>query len=137
MGVNAQGDIGKALDAHLLAMAGAWPISFEGLDFVPPADGKYLRASFQPNETETRNLDAGGYYYKGLYAVMAVTKLGIGKYPALGHAALVAQRFSYLTELVTPSGTLRIYQEPSVRGGVKSGANYEVPIIVRYHLTTN
>jgi Bacteriophage related domain of unknown function len=136
MTATVENEILTALNTHLNTMPNAWPRSFANVNFTPPVDGKYIRVSFQPNDTETYGLNGGPYRYVGLYQVSAIIKSGVGETLAIDQASLIARRFDYLSEITTPSGTVRVTQRPSVRAGVQGLNNYEIPVTIRYELTT-
>jgi hypothetical protein len=136
MAITAQSDIAKALNDHLAGLSSAWPIAWPNVTFTPPANGRFYRVSLQPNDTETRQIVRGGYVYRGLLLVSVVIKEGEGEPLAIREANRIVARFDYLTTLSTPSGNLVITSLPSVRGGIVNGGRCEVPVVIRYELTT-
>lgn len=137
MSATAESDIGSALHAHLAGMAGVWPVAWPNTAFAPPSDGKYVRASFQPNEVQTRFSDPGAYRFIGIYQATVVSPLGEGEFVAMEQASLIARRFEHLTEIACDAGTIQIYERPSVRPGFVTQISHEMPVTIRYQITSD
>lgn len=136
MGVNAESDILNGLAAHLSALADIWPVAWPNIDFTPPSDGKYLRASFQPNRTETPYLEGSAYRFLGLLQITVVVPDGVGEIIAQAEGSRIARHFGYGTLITSASGDIHITEHPTVSGGLHAGADYELPVTVRYLIET-
>lgn len=136
MGVNAESDILNGLADHLETLAGIWPISWPNIDFTPPLDGKYLRASFQPNRTETPYLEGSAFRFQGLLQITVVVSDGVGEGVAQTEGSRIARHCGYGTLIPSASGDIHITEHPTVSGGLQAGTDYEVPVTVRYLIET-
>lgn len=137
MAITAESDIAKALNDHLLGLSGAWPIAWPNVPFTPPTTGRYYRAKDEPNDPIAPGLDNGGFIHRGIFLVSVVVKENEGEFVAKREAMRIRQRFERLTILPTPSGDLLIYERPRIAGGFLEKPNFEVPVVIRYTLTTD
>ena len=76
----------------------------------------------------------GGYHRKpGIYQVTVVTREGVGTGAAGETAEEVADLFPAGLVLPLPDGgSVRIYQEPQIAGGITDQGQYRIPVSIFY-----
>jgi hypothetical protein len=134
MGVNVESDIAKALNDHLLALSNVWSVSFENVNFSPPASGRYLRVQLIPTNVGTPHVNGGPFYFTGIFQVSVVVPKGDGAINVTEESSRIIRHFAYLTEIVCPSGDILVNRYPQAAGGLVTDQTFEIPISINYEL---
>lgn len=106
----AHADVRTAIENYLATNWSATPIAYENVDFVPPADGRYLALTVYPGQGRIASLGDGGplWRHEGAVSIACHTPKGVGSVDALGLADQVVALF---------------------RGAVVGGARFRAPSV--------
>ncbi|QKV20537.1 DUF4128 domain-containing protein [Oricola thermophila] len=118
---------------HALSLTPALPIADPNIDFDPPADGRYLRATFVPNTTDRLFIQSTGLHrYTGLFMVDVFDKPGTGETRARDVAGQVAEHFPCDDRITEEGVTLRIITRPNVGPAIIEDQAIHVPVTVEF-----
>lgn len=120
-----------------LVLSPVLPIAWPNVKFTPPANQKYLRAVFVPNEASRFLIDSDGeHQHVGLLQVSVYwTKIAVGgDQPAREVAALVAAHFTADLKLNSGSVIVRITKRPDVRDLIIEDAAVQIPVMIDWEV---
>lgn len=121
----------KLVENRLKTLSPLPPIAWEGVSFVPPADGKlYLRCTLQIRQPDDTCI--GGDYYRenAVFNVYVLDKLNIGTGNALGIAEDIRTLFKKGTVLQEGTTRVHILTTPRIAGSVVTNDRLVTPISI-------
>ncbi|MEJ8571228.1 DUF4128 domain-containing protein [Microbaculum marinum] len=125
----------RALVAWLktVSFSPALPIAWPNVDFDPPSEATWLRATWLPAETAPATLGEGGENrHSGLFQVDVFVPLEIGHIVPTEYAGAIARAFKRGSDFTSDGVTVRVVTPPSVLTGYKQPPWYGVPVRIRY-----
>jgi hypothetical protein len=129
-----EGKIEDALFAHLDAFTPAIPTSYPNRDFTPPASGKYLRATHQPNRSFQATLgDAGTNRLQGILQVDVFDRENAGSLPSREMAGALIAHFKRGTRLDAGGGlVVRVNAPPYAVAPIQNNGWLQTPVTITY-----
>lgn len=108
-----------------------YPISWEGVNFTPPASGYWLVVTMMPNEGEQPGLPNDSEYLpEGLIQVEAFTRPGTG---VIGLDAVAQEVIDALPAGASIEGSVRIARIPRRTGGpLTEGDRISIAVTAEY-----
>ncbi len=122
-------NIKRGCEKHL-ALSETLPIAYEGVDFIPPSTGMYLKTQFISLGTEDPVFGKGYYREQVQFQVFIVDNSGQGTTQALQKAGQLRDSFSKGTTIVESNMPMHVLTTPQIAGTIIIDGKVIIPLLI-------
>lgn len=123
----------NALMGYVASLGLGLPVAWPNVDYTPPADGKYIAATFLPNGAGRVAITSGTAHRRiGLLQLTVYWPRGEGMFKPMEQAAAVADSFATDQKIVSGGTTIRITKAPDIAGPIIEEHAAQVPVTVSW-----
>lgn len=131
--MSVEADILGALMSRVNSLGLGVPVAWPGVNFDPPADGKYIAATFIPNGAGRVAISTGtAHRHIGMLQLSVFWPRGAGQVAPLEKASEIVDGFTTDLKLTAGSNTVRITKKPDLAGPLTEPHATHVPVTVSW-----
>jgi len=125
-----------ALSYHLslFTASPALPVAYPGIAFTPPADGRYLDATFLPNRPANEPVGFNHQIVRrGLFQIAVLWPVGVGQVAPVDIGGQVAAHFARGTVIRRNGVVVSVLNAPWTSPPLQEPDRVRVPVTISWH----